>query len=252
LPIRSVTKQLGIETQMINIRYIALVTLALCIGPASALATDAALNNLPFAKKLKLAQAGDPDAKMALAEAYEQGQNTKVDPVKAAKWYREAALTGNVEAQFRLAKLVNKGAPGLTADKATAIKLLQTAANVGHAASQNLLGLMLQNGDGIAKDEKAAVGWYRKAAEQKLALAETNLGVMYLKGLGIERNLDEAFKLFERGSNGGDGWAMNNLGGMYEMGWGTTKNLDKAREFYAQAAAKGNVMATQNLARLKK
>jgi uncharacterized protein len=246
-------KQLGIDTQMVK-RFTGhlVLALALSVGAGQSYATDTALTKLPFAKKLKLAQAGDPDAKMALAEAYEQGQNTKVDPVKAAKWYREAALVGNVEAQFRLAKLVSKGAPGLNADKATAIKLLQAAAKVGHAPSQNLLGLMLQNGDGIAKDEKAAVGWYRKAADQNLALAETNLGVMYLKGLGIDRNLNEAFKLFDRASTAGDGWAMNNLGGMFEMGWGTAKNLDKANEYYAKAAAKGIVMATQNLARLKK
>jgi uncharacterized protein len=237
---------------MMKFRFAVILGLALSVGAVQSFATDQALTNLPFSKKLKLAQAGDPDAKMALAEAYDQGKDTTIDPVKAAKWYREAALAGNIEAQFRLAKLVSKGAPGLNADKATAIKLLQAAAKVGHAPSQNLLGLMLQNGDGIAKDEKAAVGWYRKAADQNLALAETNLGVMYLKGLGVELNRSEAFKLFDRAATVGDGWAMNNLGGMFEMGWGTSKNLDKAREYYAKAAAKGITMATQNLARLKK
>jgi uncharacterized protein len=221
----------------------------LCLAGPS-FATDDALSKLPLSKKLQLAKAGDPDAKMALAEAYEAGLDTKIDPAKAAKWYREAALTGNLEAQFRLAKMVSKGAPGLNADKATAIKLLQSGAKLGHPQSQNLLGLMLQNGDGIAKDEKAAVGWYQKAADQKLAIAETNLGVMYLKGLGITRNLDEAFKLFERAAKDGDGWAMNNLGGMYEMGWGAPKDLAKAKDYYQQAATKGITMATQNLTRL--
>lgn len=213
-------------------------------------AIDSALANLPFAKKMQLAKAGDPDAKMAVGEAYEVGLDTKIDPVRAAKWYREAALVGNLEAQYRLAKLVIKGAPGLSSDKPTAIKLLQSAAKLNHAESQNLLGLMLQNGDGIAKDEKLAVEFYQKAAAQNLAVAETNLGVMYLKGAGIERNLDEAFKLFERGAKDGDGWAMNNLGGMYEMGWGTVKDLVKAKDYYNQAAAKGIAMANQNIARL--
>jgi uncharacterized protein len=228
------------------------VVLSLAIGLSPfCYAVDAALQKLPFSKKLQLAKAGDPDAKMALGEAYEDGLDTKTDAAKAAKWYREAALTGNVEAQFRLAKLISKGAPGLNADKATALKLLQSAAKLGHAPSQNLLGLLLQNGDGIAKDEKAAVGWYRKATDQNSAVAQTNLGVMYLKGLGTDRNLDEAFKLFDRAAKNGDGWAMNNLGGMYEMGWGTPKDLDKARTLYSQAATKGITMAAQNLARLK-
>jgi uncharacterized protein len=226
-----------------------LLGLALVLTPA--VAVDEAIANLPFLKKIQLAKAGDPDAKMAVAEAYELGQDAKLDLAKAAKWYREAALIGNLEAQFRLARIVNKGAPGLNADKSTAIKLLQSSATSGHAPSQNMLGLMIQNGDGVAKDEKAAATWYRKAADQKFATAETNLGVLYLKGLGVERSLTEAFKLFSSGAAHGDGWGMNNLGGMYEMGWGTTKNLVKAQEFYVKAAAAGIVMAQQNIARLQ-
>jgi uncharacterized protein len=213
-------------------------------------ATDEVLASLPLDKKLELAKAGDADAIMAVAEAYEAGQDTKADATKAAKWYREAALVGNVEAQFRLSRLVEKGAPGLKPDHATALKLLQSAAQRGHPESQNLLGQMLQNGTGIAKDEAAAVDWYRKSADQKFAIAENNLGVMYLRGLGTQRNLDEAFKLFSRAAADGDGWAMNNLGGMYEMGWGTPKDLEKAKQQYTLAAAKGIAVSSKNLARL--
>lgn len=218
--------------------------------PGAAFAVDPALEKLPFLKKYQLAKAGDPDAKMAVAEAYETGNEAKLDPAKAAKWYREAALTGNLEAQYRLAKLVSKGAPGLSADKATALKLLQSAAKLGHAAAQNLLGQMLQNGDGTAKDEKAAVEWYEKAATQNYAAAQNNLGVMYLKGLGTNRDLAKAFGAFESAAKANDGWGLNNLGGMYEMGWGTSKNLDKAKEYYGFALAKGITMAQQNLNRL--
>ena len=219
------------------------------IGPA--FAVDTALNALPFIKKMQLAKAGDPDAKMAVAEAYETGVDAKLDPGKAAKWYREAALVGNVEAQFRLAKLVNKGAPGLVADKLTALKLLQSAAKLGHSGAQNLLGQMLQNGDGVAKDEILAASWYQKSADQNNAVAQNNLGVLYLKGLGVNRDLSKAFALFEAAAKAGEGWALNNLGGMYEMGWGTPKDIEKAKIYYGQAAAKGIVMSTQNLARLE-
>jgi uncharacterized protein len=227
-----------------------LVVMCLLLGTTATLAADNGLEQLPFAKKMQLAKAGDPDAKMAVAQALESGIDTKADPAMAAKWYREAALTGNYEAQFRLAKLVQRGAPGLKADKPTAIKLLDSAAKHGHALSENLLGQMLQNGDGMPKDEKAAVAWYKKAAAQKLAVAQNNLGVMLLKGLGTDRNLDEAFKMFDQASQGEDGWAMNNLGGMYEMGWGTKKDLDKAKQFYQKAADKGIAISAKNLMRL--
>jgi uncharacterized protein len=222
-----------------------------CAAGANAWAVDPALEKLPFLKKIQLAKAGDPDAKMAVAEAYETGNEAKLDPAKAAKWYREAALVGNVEAQYRLAKLVSKGAPGLSADKPTAIKLLQSAAKLGHPASQNLLGQMLQNGDGMAKDEKAALGWYEKSANQNYAVAQNNLGVMYLKGLGTDRDLAKAFAAFEGAAKANDGWGLNNLGGMYEMGWGTAKDIAQAKDYYTKAAAKGIVMATQNLKRLE-
>ena len=218
------------------------------IGPA--FAVDPALNALPFIKKMQLAKAGDPDAKMAVAEAYETGNEAKLDPGKAAKWYREAALVGNIEAQFRLAKLVNKGAPGLVADKPTALKLLQSAAKLGHSGAQNLLGQMLQNGDGVAKDEVLAASWYQKSADLNNAVAQNNLGVLYLKGLGVNRDLSKAFTLFEAAAKAEEGWALNNLGGMYEMGWGTSKDLVKARLYYGQAAEKGIAISAQNLARL--
>jgi uncharacterized protein len=228
-----------------------LVVLALLgFAATAAFAADSSLDKLPFLKKMQLAKAGDPDAKMAVAEAYETGAETKLDPAKAAKWYREAALTGNVEAQYRLAKLVSKGAPGLSADKPTALKLLQSAAQLGHPASQNLLGQMLQNGDGIAKDEKAAATWYKKSADQNNAAAQNNLGVMYLKGIGVPRDLDKAFSSFDVAAKANDGWALNNLGGMYEMGWGTAKNIDRAKEYYTLAAAAGIALADQNLKRL--
>lgn len=218
------------------------------IGPSVAI--DQALNALPFVKKMQLAKAGDPDAKMAVAEAYETGKEAKQDPAKAAKWYREAALVGNVEAQFRLAKLVSKGAPGLVSDKPTALKLMQSAANLGHPAAQNLLGQMLQNGDGIAKDESLAASWYQKSADQNYAVAQNNLGVLYLKGLGVNRDLNKALALFEAAAKAEEGWALNNLGGMYEMGWGAAKDIEKAKVYYGRAAAKGIAMSAQNLARL--
>ncbi len=218
------------------------------LGPAAAVDQSIAL--LPLEKKIQLAKAGDVEAKLAIGEAYELGEGVKPSGAEAAKWYREAALGGNLDAQFHLAKLVGKGAPGLKVDKATAIALLSNAAKKGHAPSQNLYGLMLQNGDGLTKDEKAAVEWYRKAADQGLAVAENNLGVMLVQGRGTERSLDEAFKLFTKAADGNDGWAFNNLGGMYEMGWGTPKDIDKARQNYQHAAELGIDIARKNLGRL--
>ncbi len=209
-----------------------------------------ALSDLPFSKKLALARAGDNAAKFAVGEAYEKGQGARINTAEAAKWYRQAALAGVLDAQFRLALIVEKGATGIKPDPTAALKLLQAAANKGHARSQWAFGQRLHRGDGLPKDDKLAALWVHKAAEQGLAVAQNDYATMLLNGWGAERNLDEAFKWFAKGADQDDPWAMNNLGGMYEQGWGTPQDKDKAIDQYQRAAAKGNEGARKNLERL--
>jgi uncharacterized protein len=226
------------------------LALLLALSP-QVMAAAQGLDALPFEKKLQLAKVGDPDARIAVAEAYEKGDGVALSAAEAAKWYRQAALAGSMEAQFRLAKLVSKGAPGLKSDKSTAYKLFLTAAQKGHAPSQNEVGLMLQNGVGIAKDEKVAVDWYRKAADQGLATAENNLGVMLLNAQGAARNVDDAFKYFTKAAAQNDIWGLNNLGAMYQKGWGTQADIEKAKLYFKKAADLGNETAKSNLAKLE-
>lgn len=226
----------------------ALISLAVFATDASAM--DKAFSTLPFAKRLTLATAGDNAAKLAVGESYETANGVKLNILEAAKWYRQAALAGQLEAQYRLALIIEKGGPGLKPDLNAARKLLQAAANKGHGPSQLLYGQRLYRGEGIAKDEKIAAVYIRKAAEQGLAVAQNVHGSMLLHGWGQERNLDEAFKWFTKAADQGDLLAMNNLGGMFENGWGTAKDQAKAVEQYQRSAAKGNEIARKNLERL--
>ena len=231
---------------MTNLR--ALLVLALLFVPAQLSAQT--LETVPFDKQLQLAKVGDVDAQFAVGLAYETGRSGQPDEAEAAKWYRQAALQGQVEAQYRLAKLVTKGTKGLKKDPATGLKLFADAAAKGYAPAMNALGLIYQTGQGATADLKKAAEWYRKAADLKFAESENNLGMLYLEGKGVSRDLGEAFKLFERAAAQGDGWALNNLGGMYEMGWGTPPNRDKALDYYRQALAKGIVSAQANIDRV--
>lgn len=205
---------------------------------------------LPFSKLLKLAKVGDEEAQMAVALAYQSGTEVPQNMTEAAKWFREAALAGNLDAQFRLAGIVSKGAKGLTQDLPTAVKLYETGADKGHAESQNMLGQLYQNGTGVPKDMSKAYAWFQKAADARLPVAENNLGIMYLNGVGVTRDLSAAFKLFDRAAQKGDGWGLNNLGGMYEMGWGVAPDKLKAQSLYERAFAAGIPSAAKNLQRL--
>lgn len=208
------------------------------------------LDTLPFNKKLALAKAGDEEAQVAVADAYESGKGAKLNKAEASKWYGRAADQGNADAQFKLATLFHEGAPGLKKNADRAFKLYLAAAQQGHAEAQNWVGYCYQHGLGVAQDDKKAVEWYQKAADAKLAMAENNLGLMYLSGKGVEQSYSKAFELFERSSNQGYDWGMNNLGGLYEKGWGIEPDMAKALFLYRQAAAKGNEAAAKSEKRI--
>ena len=209
-----------------------------------------ALQELPFDKQMKLAKVGDVDAQYLVGLAFETGEGAKADEAEAARWFRKAALQGNVEAQYHLALLVSKGAKGLKQDWPTALKLFQDAAAKGHASAMNALGRAYQTGTGTTADPAKAAEWYAKAVEEKLPDAENNLGMLYLEGKGVTRDLAQAFRLFERAAAQNDPWGLNNLGGMYEMGWGTTVDKAKALDYYKRARAAGNIAAQKNVDRL--
>ncbi|MCA0432444.1 MAG: sel1 repeat family protein [Proteobacteria bacterium] len=236
---------------MTLIRRLALSGAMLAMLAVGASAQSIPLEGLSFAKKIKLARAGDDTAQLAIGMHYEAGDQAEKDVQQAARWYREATLKGNIEAQYRLAKLISKGGRGLTADKVAAVTLFQAGAEKGHAMSQNELGLRYQNGEGIDVDMVEAARWFQKAVDQGYAPAEVNLGLLRVRGQGVPRDYGIAINLFQDAAKRGDAWAMNNLGSMYEMGWGVAKDLQKAREYYRMALSKGNKMAQSNLARLE-
>ena len=218
-----------------------------CASPALA----QALKELPFEKQLTLAKVGDVDAQFEVGLAYETGRGVGLDEAEAARWFRQAALQGNVEAQFHLARLVARGTRGLKQDLATAVKLYQDAAAKGHAQAMNALGQAYQQGRGTGADLAKAAEWYGKAADLKLADAQNNLGMLYLEGKGVNRDLIRAFRLFESAAAQNDPWGLNNLGGMYEMGWGTTVDKARALTLYRQALAAGNTRAQEYIDRLE-
>lgn len=208
------------------------------------------LEELSFPKKLKLAKVGDEDAQMAVAKHYEVGNKVKRSRLEAAKWYRLAMEQGNLEAQFRLARLVHQGGDGLKQDQVMAAQLYRAAAELGSIEAQNWLGYCFQHSIGVEANDENAFEWYRRSADAGYAPAQNNLALLYLTGRGTERSLLRAFEYFEKSAAQGDDWGLNNLGGMYEMGWGVTKDTRRALELYGKAVEAGNKPARDNFARL--
>ncbi|MBO4820779.1 MAG: SEL1-like repeat protein [Prevotella sp.] len=141
------------------------------------------------------------------------------------------------------------GKNGMAQDYAEALTWYYKAAEQGHAAAQNALGVMLQNGMGVETDEREAVEWYRKAAKQGNADAQSSLGFMYRNGRGgLPKSDDMAAEWYRKAADQGHAGAQNNLAFMYQYGFGVRQSNKEAFKWYEKAAAQNNTSALFNLA----
>lgn len=81
---------------------------------------------------------------------------------------------------------------------------LSAQAATGNTQAQFFLAKRLQKGQGTAVDAKAAAHWYTKAAEQGIAPAQLNLGIMYLRGEGVAADMQKARTWLEKAAHLGD------------------------------------------------
>ena len=135
---------------------------------------------------------GDINAQFYLALMYEKGAGVPQDSFKAFKWYNLAAEQGSPEAMFKLGVYYYDGIGGADKDTEQALSWFGEAAGQGIPAAQFNFGLMHAKNLGIGRDYVQAAKWFQVAAKQNHALAQHGLGIIYAKGLGVERDLVRA------------------------------------------------------------
>ena len=182
------------------------------------------------------------------ATQYEEGMKAykRNDFVTSLKLLRSAAELGHVLAQNNLGAIYASGR-GAKSDDTEAVRWYRKAAEQGYAKGQNNLGYMYDSGRGVAKDEATAVRWYRKAAEQGHAQAQNNLGAMFADGRGVKQEEGEAVRWYRRAAEQGNADAQYNLGVMYANGRGVNKDEAEAVKYYLQAAEQSHAKAQNNL-----
>lgn len=137
-----------------------------------------------------------------------------------------------------------------------AVKEFRAAAETNDVNCQYNLALMYERGIGVAKDEKQARAWYQKAAKQGNSSAQFNLGVLYENGRGGGVDFAKANQWYRKAAVQGDALAIGNLGMLYIRGDGVkvdkvagvalllrSATLDNSPENYA----KRNLAATRGL-----
>lgn len=159
-----------------------------------------------ISRLLPIAEKGNVDAQLIVAEAFFYGRGTATNREEAVAWYKRAAEIGSHEAEASL-------------------------------------GLCALRGWGCPKNNYAAVDWFTRAAEARNLSAISNLAFCYMHGLGVEKDEVEAFNLARDAAEHGHAPAQVLLAECYMEGRGTRKNLNNAEIWLQAAARQGNKRA---------
>ncbi len=164
---------------------------------------------------------------------------------KQIKALREAAQTGDTEAQVTLGTALASGEGGVQEHKEALFWLRRAAASGDTTAIFNL-GVMHEKGLGTSVDPGEAAFWFWQAAEQGDSGARMKLGTMLIKGLGFSRG-SKAIKAIKGSADRGNPFAQSFYGKLYLDGAGVDPDDAAAERWFRLAADQGNGSAIFNL-----
>jgi len=144
-----------------------------------------------------------------------------------------------------------KGKDELSPRQAAALEKLRQAAESGDAEAQYRLGMLYGNGEGVALDHVQAERWFSLAARQGHEDALLNLAWLYANGAGVETDEARARELYLMAAEHGSGKAQYIVATMYRYAqYGAERDTAKALYYYQLAAEKGIAAAQFALAKL--
>ena len=138
-----------------------------------------------------MADSGNVQAQIALAEAHFYGRGTPTNRIEAIRWYRRAAEAGESSAQASLGLCLLRGW-GCEKSPVEAVSWYVAAAEQGDLAAMTDLAFCHLHGMGVAKNPATGFSWAMRAAERGHAPAQTLVGECYLTGHCVERDLERA------------------------------------------------------------
>ena len=178
-------------------------------------------------------------AGLALAVALAFAGDARADdygPLNAAETLRQMPV---------LCRTVGIGCP-ISAGAYAAL----TGAISGDREAQFKFARLLQRGDGIARDERAATGWFGKAAEQGHVAAALELNHLRREGMAIPADEAKIAASLGLAVAKGDLDAMRALAEMQIEGRGLPRNPEQGLGLLRHAVTAGSALAAQDLANL--
>jgi len=149
------------------------------------------------------AEAGEPNAELAIAIKYLDAPAARRDPTAGFRWMSRAALHGNPVAQYKLGTLYLKG-DGIVASAGQAMRWYEAAAVQGNRRAMHDLAIAYAQGLGGAKNLAEAVRWLSRAASLGYVDSQFDLAVLYERGEGVPQSLLDAYKWYAIAGAQGD------------------------------------------------
>jgi TPR repeat protein len=187
----------------------------------------------------KSAKNGNSRALRHIGFLYHDGIGVKQDIKKAIEWYDKAIDAGDISAMVTKGAIFYYGIGGIPIDYEEAAKLYIKAAVKGDDDGMWRLARCYQKGKGVEQNHQIAFEWFKQSADKKNSNGLYGLGVCYHYGYGVEKNYKRAVELYEKAALDNQKGSLWRLGYCYEYGQGVEKDLAKAFEWYRKSAEQG-------------
>lgn len=187
------------------------------------------------------ADLGDSAALRQLGLFYMAGHEGEPDYKTAVYWLEQAAKQGEeraaaevVEAYALLAEDYDKWS-----NDAWAYHYYKKAAELGHAESQNMVGIYYARGIEVVQNQRLAAQWFEQSAQKGSSFGQYHLGAAYEGSQGVDRNEEAAVFWYEKSALQGNYYAKHALAAMYKEGRGVPADLGKAEALMEEAYLQG-------------
>lgn len=189
-------------------------------------------------------QAADDFHKEALYQtgrSYFYGSGTEKDNKMATKYLLLAVEQNVTAAKQLLSRIKFDNKPHIAADNTSENDLLLTSALSGDIQSQHKLAKLLMRGTSDhPKDIKKAILWFQQAAENGQAESQYILGNIYFEGKLVTRDINKAKKWLSKASRNGKSNASQLLALINSESASSTGGKPKTSKSTFRAAAKGD------------
>lgn len=185
---------------------------------------------------------GDINAQFQLAEYYFWGNEVlPMDVARAYFWYYKCCEQGHLQARYMCAYIRFFGLLDGTRLPDAALTLAKPLAELGHPDAQYLCGHIFME----ERNQSTAFMWFLSAAEQGHPYAAFQCGNCYDNGIGVLEDKEAAFSWYLRAAEQGVAEAQYRCSIMYLDGIGVEKDEKKAFDMCFKAALQGNMEAME-------